>query len=278
MWKQRLILIVVSIVVIITIYSLPKVVVRNDEASGLEEGGPETTGQEDSAGEPLLEDHNFEINSADEQKLAVYKSKMLDEMLEDRFLYADSIAGIYVMYSKYDSAAKYLEYLAISDPNDLIFQRVGDAYYEAYSFAMDKENASSFGEKARYFYGKILDQDPDRMDIKNKVAMTYMSSENPMQGIAMLREILESDPENEMALFNMGILAIQSGQYERAEERFKKLVEVNAQNLQGQFYLGLCYFEQGKSSEARKQFELVKSMESDPAVVATAESYLKELN
>ena len=81
-----------------------------------------------------------------------------------------------------------------------------------------------------------------------------------------------------MALFNMGILAIQSGQYERAEERFTKLVAVNAQNLQGQFYLGLSFFEQGKKSEARKQFELVKSMESDPAMVATAESYLKELN
>jgi tetratricopeptide (TPR) repeat protein len=277
MWKQRLILIVVSIVVIVALYSLPKVVVQNEEENM--PGGEETTGQQvDAEEEPLLEDHNFEINSADEQKLAAYNSRFMEGSLEDKLEYADSIASLYLKYSKYDSAAKYLEYVAISNPDELVFQRVADAYYEAYSFAMDKQKAASFGDKARYFFNKILDRDPTRLDIKNKVAMTYMTSDNPMQGIAMLREILEADPENEMALFNMGTLAIQSGQYERAEERFKKLVSVNAQNLQGQFYLGLCYFEQGKTSEARKQFELVKSMESDPAVVATAESYLRELN
>jgi len=99
-----------------------------------------------------------------------------------------------------------------------------------------------------------------------------------MQGITLLREILEADPENETALFNMGILALQSGQYERSSERFKNLVSLYPQNLQAQFYLGLCYFELGQKDKARKQFELVKSMEDDPAVLATVEGYLKELN
>jgi tetratricopeptide (TPR) repeat protein len=108
--------------------------------------------------------------------------------------------------------------------------------------------------------------------------MSYISSSNPMQGIVLLREILEEDPENETALFNMGILAIQSGQYERGSERFKNLVSLYPQNLQGQFYLGLCYFEMGQKDKAKTQFELVKSMEDDPAVLATIEGYLQELN
>jgi hypothetical protein len=40
----------------------------------------------------------------------------------------------------------------------------------------------------------------------------------------------------------------------------------------------LCYFELGEKDNARRQFELVKSMESDPAVLATIDGYLKELN
>ena len=143
---------------------------------------------------------------------------------------------------------------------------------------MEKEEANTYSEKAGYYYELLLKDDPSRLDIKNKLAMTYISSANPMQGITLLREILEADPENENGLFNMGILAIQSGQYERASERFKNLVSLYPQNLQGQFYLGLCYFELGKRDNARRQFELVKSMEDDPAVLATIDGYLKELN
>ena len=44
-----------------------------------------------------------------------------------------------------------------------------------------------------------------------------------MQGIMMLREVLEEDPKNELALFNMGMLSIQSGQYDKAVERLVEL-------------------------------------------------------
>ena len=99
-----------------------------------------------------------------------------------------------------------------------------------------------------------------------------------MQGIIMLRQILEEDPGNEMAMYNLGTLSVQSGQYDRAVEYFKQLVSINPQNMQAQFYLGLSYYELGEKGKARKQFELVKGIEDDPAVIATVEGYLKELN
>jgi transposase len=53
---------------------------------------------------------------------------------------------------------------------------------------------------------------------------------------------------------------------------------LNPKNLQAQFYLGLSYFQLSEKDKARKQFELVKSMEDDPAVISTVEGYLQELN
>jgi len=107
--------------------------------------------------------------------------------------------------------------------------------------------------------------------------MTYLSSGSPMQGIGMLREVLAADPKNELALFNMGMLSIQSGQHARAVERFEELLKVNPNHVQGQLLLGVALMNTGEKERARAQFEKVKQMDKDPAVQATADSYLKDL-
>jgi cytochrome c-type biogenesis protein CcmH/NrfG len=109
------------------------------------------------------------------------------------------------------------------------------------------------------------------------MAMTYVATSSPMQGIILLREVLESDPVNEQAMFNLGILSIQSRQYDKAIERLEKLVSIYPENLQAQFYLGVSYFESGEKQKAKKLFELVKVKDNDPALQATVNSYLEEI-
>jgi outer membrane protein len=98
-----------------------------------------------------------------------------------------------------------------------------------------------------------------------------------MQGIMMLREILAEDPKNETALFNMGMLSVQSGQYDKAIERLEELVAVNPNHVQGQLLLGVSYMNKGDKTKAKAQFEKVKKLDNDPAVQSTADSYLKDL-
>jgi len=107
--------------------------------------------------------------------------------------------------------------------------------------------------------------------------MTYVSSANPMQGITMLRDILEEDPENEEGLFNMGILSMQSGQYKRAVERFEKLVEHHPDNIQGQFYLGVSLFESNQKKRAKTQLEELRKQTEDPQILSGIENYLDRL-
>ena len=66
-----------------------------------------------------------------------------------------------------------------------------------------------------------------------------------MQGITMLREVLAADPKNELALLNMGMLSIQSGQHERAVERLEELVKVNPNHTQGHLLLGIALMNSG---------------------------------
>ncbi len=277
MQKHRIALILISLVLIVVLYFLPRVVIDNEQDQDIGNTSNLEVKEQEGVDTDILDLHSTEITDQDNAKINNLMAKMNNEGY-DHLILADSLSRIYLGYNQFDSAAKYFEIIAEINPGPKEFEKAGNAYYDALGFAMEKEAANTYSEKARYYYELLLKDDPSRLDIKNKLAMTYISSANPMQGITLLREILEADPENENGLFNMGILAIQSGQYERASERFKNLVSLYPQNLQGQFYLGLCYFELGKKDNARRQFELVKSMEDDPAVLATIDGYLKELN
>jgi tetratricopeptide (TPR) repeat protein len=265
--------------VIVAIYFLPRVVVDNEKDREIRAGSEDTeTGVTGEANEGGMADvHSLDISETDLNTIKALMNEIQNEG-SDQLVIADSLVKLFISYNQYDSAAKYLDFIAGLNPGIDRYENAGNAYYEALGFALDKTTAESLGERARYYYHQILNEDPSRFDIKNKLAMTFISTSSPMQGIALLREILEEDAENETALFNLGILAIQSGQYGSASERFKNLVSLYPQNLQGQFYLGLSYYELGDKDNARKQFELVKSMEEDPAVLATVEGYLRELN
>ena len=63
---------------------------------------------------------------------------------------------------------------------------------------------------------KVLNKNPDNLDAKTNLGMAYMATENPVKGVTLFREVLAADPRNEKALYNLGMLSIQSGQYDKA--------------------------------------------------------------
>jgi len=274
MKKSQLILIVVGILAVLGLYALPKVVVDNDSTAAKMESAESS---EDSSS--LAETHENELSSENKDLAEKLKSDFLtsgDQI--EKINSAKALASIYQEEGLFDSAAYYLSQAADLTPEDLeLSESAGKANYEAFSFALDKSKVDALSEKTRFYLNKVLDKDPNRLDLKTKVAMTYVSSSNPMQGITMLREVLEKDPQNEDGLFNMGILSMQSGQYKRAAERFEELVKYHPENLQGQFYLAVSYFEAKERNKAKAQFEEVKRLTSDPMILSSVESYLERL-
>jgi tetratricopeptide (TPR) repeat protein len=200
-----------------------------------------------------------------------------DSKNEKNAIFADSLANLYVQAGKFDSAAWFAEAASEIFKTEESWIKAGDQYYQAYGFAVDKGRQAQFAERAQANYKKVLDKNPNHLEVKTKLAMTYLSDANPMKAIGMLREVLAQDPENELALFNMGMLSIQSGQYDRAVERLEKLVALYPKHTQGHLLLGMAYKESGERKKARDQFEKVKLLDTDPSVQATADSYLKDL-
>ncbi|MGY6741837.1 MAG: tetratricopeptide repeat protein [Cecembia sp.] len=272
MKKSQIIILVVGIAVIGLLYSLPRVVVDNEEGNTgiVDQGTPSA---------PSVESlHDAPVSEEAREALDAIANRLQGESDKERFLVlADTLALIYTQVGKFDSAAYFLEQAALKLDNLQTWEKAGLAYYEAYTFALNEQKVAFLADKTRTYLNKVLDVNPQRLDLKTKVAMTYVSSANPMQGITMLREILEEDPTNEDGLFNMGVLSMQSGQYKRAAERFEELVRYHPDNLQGQFYLAVSYFESKQSNKAKRQFQEVQNMTEDPMVLASVESYLQKL-
>lgn len=277
MKKSQLILIVAGILAVVGLYALPKVVVDN-ESTGAKMGGAVEDSEENQA-PGITELHENELSAENRTQADQLKQMYANATdLEERVAAVQVLAELYRGEGLFDSAAYYWSEAADLLPTNLFLaEEAGKANYEAFSFALDKAKMERLAEKTRNYLNKVLSKNPTRLDLKTKIAMTYVSSSNPMQGITMLRDILEQDPQNEDGLFNMGILSMQSGQYTRAVERFEELIKYHPDNLQGQFYLGVSYFESKEKNKAKAQFEAVKKMTEDPMILSSIQSYLDRL-
>jgi tetratricopeptide (TPR) repeat protein len=267
MLRTRIILIVVSMLLIAGLFLLPKAVVENENQ--LTGSATDSVGKQDpheAAPEELLH-----------QISELRRTHQMTSESQKRAIFADSLASLYTEAGKFDSAGWYAEQAAKFFNNEKSWFKAGDGYYQAYTFALEAEKQAQLAEKTREQFTRVLELNPRNLDAKTKMAMTYLSSGNPMQGITMLREVLTDDPKNQLAMFNLGMLSIQSGQNQRAVERLTELLEINPAHIQGQLLLGLAYMKLGEKKKAKEQFEKVKKMDQDPAVQATADSYLKDL-
>jgi len=273
MSKQQIVLTIIGVGLIVILFSLPKVVVDND---GDMAEVPSATQPENEEAEEIQGAHAVELSDSDQQKIQYFKEQLKNP--NKSAIFADSLAKAFLLVQQLDSVAKYADLILEADPSLEAKEKAGNYYYEAFGFAADEVRAKKLGAKVQELLGDVVKADPDNLSAKSKIAMTYISSSNPMQGILMLREVLEKDPDNKDALYNMGILSMQSAQYDKAVERLEKLLTIDEENVQAMFYLGVSYKELGDKQKAKAWLIKAKETENDPAVSAAVDSYLRELN
>jgi tetratricopeptide (TPR) repeat protein len=264
--KSILLSCVFSVALVGTLFSLPKVVVntkgkdveneRSQPAAASTEKAPETSTKHDGAA--LTPDQQKTVDRL--------RSGFNQANAKDKISSGLQLSDEFAKLQKFDSAAFYAEKVAILAPTAENILRTGDRYYEAYGFAVDDQKAKNLGAKTREYYQKALDQNPGLLAAKANMAMTYVNTENPMQGILMLREVIDTDPTNELALFNLGILSMRSNQYSKAADRFRQILANNPANTKAKFYLGYTLVELGDKEQARKVLADVKKEEKDPDI------------
>ena len=280
---NKSILLVIGFASLLTVglYSLPKGVVQNADKklSGKVSSGRTTTKANETKQETKSAvEHNTPLTAEQQQKRSALLTVYVSAGEADKAKTAGPLIDFFRSVSRFDSAAFYAGQLATNQPTEQNLLRAGDLYFEAYGFALDDKKSADLGQKTRDFYQKALDKNPNLLLAKANMAMTYVSTQTPMQGIMLLREVLKQDPTNEVALFNLGLLSMRSNQYDRAIERFRQILAVNPDSRKARFYLGVSLVEKGEKSEAKKVLAEVKATEKDPQILAAVKELEERMN
>ena len=269
--RFQVLLVVIALLLVAGIYSLPKVVVDNENTEG--------TAFIDESVPGGVVDHSSEIPEEIQPRIDFWKGRLLiNGRVQSTPESLDSLMAVFMEINKYDSAAYYAGLYAEEFDKLSDWQKAGDAYFEAFTFALDEQKTNILGAKARNAYEKVLLQQPDNYNVKHNVAMTYVSSSGPMQGIMMLREILEEKPDHQLSLMSMGRLSIGTGQFENGVQRFEAFIGYYPEHIEGNFFLGVCYYETGQLVKAKAQFEKVKELGANEQISTAADEYLERIS
>ena len=111
--------------------------------------------------------------------------------------------------------------------------------------------------QAKELFESALKLNPDNDSSKIGLGACYMFgniSENPMQGILAIREIAEKNPGNIYAQMMLGLGGIQSGQLDKAIERFKNVIKMQPGNVEAILDLAQAYDRKGDKINAVKWY------------------------
>ena len=97
------------------------------------------------------------------------------------------------------------------------------------------------------------------------LAVEKVSGPNPMEGILALRELAEQEEPNVDAVVWLGIYGVQSGQLDKARERFSEAITLEPSHSEATWQLALLDMEEGAYDRAVVGFELVMDQDSSYA-------------
>lgn len=277
--KSFLFIILASLGLIAALYSLPKIIVNNEKKVPLVGTANRDMPNEKAQPEPeKTENHESKLSSDQQKQIDQFKNKFLSASATEKANAGQKLVAEFEKYQKYDSAGYYSEQLSALSPTEKNLIATGDLYYQAFTFALDDVKGVKMGEKSREYYQKALDKNPNLLLAKTNMAMTYVSTQTPMAGILLLREVVAQSPDFEPALFNLGLLSMRSNQFSKAVERFKHITKNNPNNSKAAFYLGVSLARLGRNEEAKEVLQKVKKIDKDAAVQAEVATLLNELN
>jgi tetratricopeptide (TPR) repeat protein len=186
---------------------------------------------------------------------------------------ADKNAKAKLLAQKWDDleqtvpSAMYLELVATSEPTLTNWLNSGNRFLKAYENTRDSLIQSVVLQKANASFKSAIAIDSTSLDSKTGLGVTIVNGMGaPMQGIKLLQEVVQKDPNNLKANLNLGAFAIRSGQFDKAITRFNFIVNNLEASPNAYLYLATAYEGLGKNSEAIEAYLNAKKLAANPSL------------
>jgi Flp pilus assembly protein TadD len=115
------------------------------------------------------------------------------------------------------------------------------------------------------------------IDAEIQAAVEKINSGAPMEGIMAIRELAENHPNDPRPQFYLGMFSIQSGQFDKAVNRFQRVIELDPSAIDAHRWLGESYMSLGDFENAKKSLEKFISLSDDEQAIAHVEEMLESI-
>ncbi len=202
-----------------------------------------------------------------EEKISILDSIVVNLQARNRFAYAadyadqlvklESSLGRKAVAGKLSQQATRLEYVS----NDT-------ALFRKYS------------NRAIEYLETVTAAEPENESAWLYLGLAYTESRKPqnaMKGILTIRKVLEINPNNVDASYNLGLFSMQTQQFDKAEQRFNQVLALEPDNEPAQYQLALVNVQLGKVDVARPMLENLIQNASNNEVRLTARQLMQSL-
>jgi len=154
----------------------------------------------------------------------------------------------------------------------------GNRFNDAYRSTQDSTIQAGLVANSVEAFQNATKLKPDNLDAKAGLGVADVNGgdPSPMTGIFLLRDVVAKDPNNRIAILNLGLFAMKSGQYEKAIPRFKALIAQKPE-IEPYFYLAESYKQLGQKQEAIEAYQKCKELMPDPSFGKRIDDFIKEL-
>ena len=168
--------------------------------------------------------------------------------------------------------------------NDSIWLRAGEGFYTGGLSQSDSDAYSYFILKAKSSFDKAYQLNSNNLDARYYRAIATMAivSVNDrmkaMESIPELLQIVQIDSNHVPTIYTLGLMGIESAQYDKALQRFEKLISLQPFNAELYMYVGEIYLKKGDKATAKIHLEKAKKLARNSFVLKSIEELLKETN
>ena len=157
-------------------------------------------------------------------------------------------------------------------------ERAGDLFEATSGISNSDDMKGYLLEKAVESYQNAYNLDSTNINLRMKYAGSLIEQgASPMQGIAMLLDIVKKDPDNADAQLMLGKFAMMSGQFEKAVVRLEKVISLRPQSNDALFLLAMAYENKGDKGKALEILQKCESREKNPELKKEIGSYIERL-
>lgn len=210
-------------------------------------------------------------------KIEFFEYKLKEANKAEKIQWLDSLRKLWDAQMRPGIAAEYVLQKAELANDGNSWKDAGMRFLGLASYFAESDK-NSLLQRAIACLEKANELKPNDPAIKTQLGIAYVEgSQDPMKGIALLREAVAADSTNVDAQLSLGFFSMKSGQYDKAVKRFKTVSKLRPDLPEVNLYLADALSMSGDKKSALSVIDNLLRSTTDSLILASANQRKKDI-